>query len=408
MMTNTLMNNLHNNLRRVDDLQNQLSSGRRHANISDNPTALIFESAARNKITRTQHYQEMVSVSRNWLTQAEAGTMEVNKVMRDIYEELARAGGTMTPDDRQNIAKAVGQMKDHFVDSLNTPFGDRFVFGGYNTPGDFATGRNADGLRPFAVNENGDLLFNGFNTSQFDGLPSSLFTMDLSRVVVPPGPRQAMIDAVNDAHASGNYQALNDLIDEGNTPEQIADNMLMLHQLMNDVKSLEVGPGITMPITMNGMNVLFYQVNEPGTGASIMRNAFNTINDVFVSLNGAPERPAIAGDPTTSPPTLSRPLRPASEPLETDDLTWQIGLIQGAQDHMLNLTAEIGGRQRRLDMLEARYERDIINFRQMQSDAADADIAEVIMDIRMAETVYQAALSAGARVIQPTLMDFLR
>jgi flagellar hook-associated protein 3 FlgL len=44
----------------------------------------------------------------------------------------------------------------------------------------------------------------------------------------------------------------------------------------------------------------------------------------------------------------------------------------------------------------------------MKSDAEDADEAELIMRYKMAETVYKAALSTGASIIQPTLMDFLR
>ena len=44
----------------------------------------------------------------------------------------------------------------------------------------------------------------------------------------------------------------------------------------------------------------------------------------------------------------------------------------------------------------------------MKSNAEDVDFAEVIMNQKMAEAVYQASLAAGARIIQPTLMDFLR
>ena len=35
-------------------------------------------------------------------------------------------------------------------------------------------------------------------------------------------------------------------------------------------------------------------------------------------------------------------------------------------------------------------------------------MAEVIMNLKMQENVYQASLSSGARIIQPTLLDFLR
>ncbi|MFP3359319.1 flagellar hook-associated protein FlgL, partial [Planococcus sp. SIMBA_143] len=42
------------------------------------------------------------------------------------------------------------------------------------------------------------------------------------------------------------------------------------------------------------------------------------------------------------------------------------------------------------------------------SDNEDADIERVITDLKTQESVHRAALGVGARIIQPTLMDFLR
>jgi len=70
--------------------------------------------------------------------------------------------------------------------------------------------------------------------------------------------------------------------------------------------------------------------------------------------------------------------------------------------------AEIGGRQNRLDMMNTRFEQDTINYTQMKSDVEDLDQAEAIMNYSMAEAVYRAALSVGGRILQPTLVDFLR
>jgi flagellar hook-associated protein 3 FlgL len=44
----------------------------------------------------------------------------------------------------------------------------------------------------------------------------------------------------------------------------------------------------------------------------------------------------------------------------------------------------------------------------MMSDNEDADTAKVITDLTSEESVQRAALSVGARVIQPTLVDFLK
>ncbi|KPD00119.1 flagellar hook-associated protein FlgL [Geobacillus sp. BCO2] len=44
----------------------------------------------------------------------------------------------------------------------------------------------------------------------------------------------------------------------------------------------------------------------------------------------------------------------------------------------------------------------------MLSDNEDVDLEKVITDLKTQESVHRAALAVGARVIQPTLVDFLR
>jgi len=343
MLTNTLLSNLNMNLGRMDKLQNQLSSGRKFGHISDDPSALIYGQAARNKLARLSHFQDTVETAQSWLTQAEAGVMELNKVVGAVYEELVSAGSVKTVEDKKNLAAVVGQLLDHYVDTLNTAYGDRFVFGGYNTPGDFADGRGSDGIKPFFFDKDTSVLyFNGLDISQFDRMTPAQF-------------EQALIDDP------------------------------IFAQLMNDVVKFDVGPAIEMPVTMGGIEIVFYTTvddnNQP-----IVRNTFNVLLDVYNGINADKPEPGVS----------------------TDELTKMIKTVQDAQNHLLTKTAEIGGRQRRLELLEARYSQDNLNYEKMRSDAEDAEMAEVIMFLKMAETVYQAALSAGARVIQPTLMDFLR
>jgi len=358
------------NLSRMDKLQNQMASGRKFGHISDDPSALIYGQSARNKLAKVSHNQEMVGVAQSWLTQAEAGVMELNKTVAAVYEELVAAGGAKTDEDKKILAMVVGQLREHYLDTLNTSFGDRFVFGGYNTPGDFADGRPPE-LKPFSVQDvlNPDtgrleprLFFNGFDVSQFDGMLSTDF-------------------------------------ESGNTIDP--DVFEVLQKLIGDVKTLDVGPGINMPITQNGLDIVFF-ITRNDSGEAVVRNTFDLLTEIYNAVNGIPEQQA---NPGATPPV---PYMPAVPPLEVEDLTKLIGLIQDSQNHLLTRTAEIGGRQRRLELLEARYAQDVLNYEQMRSDSEDADMAEVIMYLKMAETVYQAALSAGARIIQPTLMDFLR
>jgi flagellar hook-associated protein 3 FlgL len=398
MLTNTLLSNLSMNLGRMDKLQNQLSTGRKFAHISDDPSSLIYAQSARNKLARLSHYQEAVSVSKSWLTQAEMGVMELQKVVGAVYEELVSAGSVKTAEDKKILAMVVKQLNDHFVDTLNTSYGDRFVFGGYNTPGDFATGNADDGIKPFVIKD-GELYMNGFNTSLLDGMTIADFDT-LVNAVFPDNPHGFPIPPAApltpgdfgpgnlhpDLDYTDDYLPYLAAWDDWNDALAVAPaglDLQVFQQLFNDVKTLDVGPGISMPVTMNGLDLLFYQI--PGD-PPLMRNVFNVLQDIYDGING------VAPD----------------DPLGTDELTEMIKTIQDAQNHLLTKAAEIGGRQRRLELLDARYSQDFVNYEQMRSDSEDADLAEVIMYLKMAEAVYQAALSAGARVIQPTLMDFLR
>lgn len=75
---------------------------------------------------------------------------------------------------------------------------------------------------------------------------------------------------------------------------------------------------------------------------------------------------------------------------------------------LLTTKSEIGAKVNRMDLVKERIAGDIINFRDLQSQLEDADMAEVIMELMNEENVYRSALSIGARIIQPSLLDFLR
>ena len=371
MLVNNLMRNLNGNYNKVDKLQSMMASGRKFAHISDDPIALIYSQSSRNKLARLSHYQTTVGTAKDWLDQAENGMMELQSIFASAYESCVDAANDgKTDSDKQNIGEVVGQLRGHFVDTLNAAFGDKYVYAGYNTPGDPASGFGGEGIKSFTV-VNGDLHFNGFNLSVFDGMPAKLLSIDLS--------------GLSDADA---LTAINNL---GVTlPAGVTDQMVLdLHKIRSEVLTFDVGPVVSMPVTMNGIDmVLFTGINN--NGDTVVRNAYNVLTDLYYGTNGNPD---------VSPPTT---------PLSAGELTKMIKPLQDAQNHLLTKTAVIGGRTRRLELLEARYEQDAINYERMKSDAEDVDMAEVIMNLRITESVLQSSMSAGARVIQPTLMDFLR
>jgi len=82
--------------------------------------------------------------------------------------------------------------------------------------------------------------------------------------------------------------------------------------------------------------------------------------------------------------------------------------MQRLQDAALANMADLGGRSNRLDFISDRYSIDKINYEQMLADVEGLDLAEAITRLSFAEATYRASLGIGGRILQPTLLDFLR
>ncbi|MCF6410148.1 flagellar hook-associated protein FlgL [Pseudalkalibacillus salsuginis] len=85
--------------------------------------------------------------------------------------------------------------------------------------------------------------------------------------------------------------------------------------------------------------------------------------------------------------------------------------LSNLDTHMDNNTAEraeLGARYNRVEMISDRVAEQEVIASRILSDNEDADMERVITDLKTQESIHRAALAAGARIIQPTLMDFLR
>lgn len=93
---------------------------------------------------------------------------------------------------------------------------------------------------------------------------------------------------------------------------------------------------------------------------------------------------------------------------ETEIVGQKLDDIDEIIKNTLNIRAELGAKVNRLDLTLNRIESDALNQKRLLSENEDADIAEVIMNMKMAESVYLSSMAVGTRIIQPTLVDFLR
>lgn len=139
---------------------------------------------------------------------------------------------------------------------------------------------------------------------------------------------------------------------------------------------VEIGEGITTELNLDGKKI-FGIDDTPGNPDSI----FATLTNMSINLKNG-ELDKVGGE------DLAR----FDTHIET----------------LLSARSEIGAKVNRIDMTMNRLEGSEASYTKVLSDTEDADTAEVIIKLKEQENLYNATLAAGARIIQPSLVDFLR
>lgn len=78
------------------------------------------------------------------------------------------------------------------------------------------------------------------------------------------------------------------------------------------------------------------------------------------------------------------------------------------QEKVLDMRADVGARMNRVELMKNRLDIQEINTTKQKSLNEDVDYAETITHMATQESIHQAALSVGAKIIQQTLVDFIR
>lgn len=125
---------------------------------------------------------------------------------------------------------------------------------------------------------------------------------------------------------------------------------------------------------------------------------------VRVDLTG----PEAFGDDTTG---LFAVLKDISGHLRAGDsatLTTDLKALDTSSNKLKSTISEIGARYNRITQMKESAQDRLLSVTSQLSDIEDIDLPKTIMEMQLQQTSYQAALAAGAKVIQPSLIDFLR
>jgi flagellar hook-associated protein 3 FlgL len=92
----------------------------------------------------------------------------------------------------------------------------------------------------------------------------------------------------------------------------------------------------------------------------------------------------------------------------TGNLSADLTALDGVAQKMRTGLSDVGAREARLDSLTATNDTRSVGMSASLSAVEDADFAKTVLDLNVQQASYQAALQSTAKVIQSSLLDFLR
>ena len=129
--------------------------------------------------------------------------------------------------------------------------------------------------------------------------------------------------------------------------------------------------------------------------------------DARGSVDAAASGTAVFGDGATS---VFRLLDDIADHVVNDpaSVAGDLNALDARKTSVLQTLTDVGVRYNRADSAATTADNNVLSLSTTLSGIEDIDLPKTIMDLQLQQTTYQAALSATAKVLQPSLMDFLR
>jgi flagellar hook-associated protein 3 FlgL len=156
-------------------------------------------------------------------------------------------------------------------------------------------------------------------------------------------------------------------------------------------------------------------------GTTSGERAFDPVTAAYVGDDGQVVRRVDGGDPVRVDVSAAAAFGPSgssvfdllsqvADHLESDPtaLSGDLGRLADALNRLLTAVTDAGTRYGRLEGVRQSTADRLIETRSSLATVESIDLPATIVEMQMQQVAYQAALGATARVLQPTLLDFLR
>lgn len=379
----------------------QMATGKRVINPSDDPRAASQALAVSQSIATTQQYMDTRITARNTLSQVDSVLDSVFYAITSARTLILQAAnGTLSDADRQSLASDLNGIYETMLGLANTTDGNgNYLFGGYqNSSPPFvvdSTGAayvgddnvqvlQVDATRQMPVQESGSAIFmsvpNGAGYVAEAGA-------DNSGNLTFTGP-----SVTNAGHPNyGSHFALEFQVDGDSVTYTVTDT----DTVDGDVEvegpiPYEAG----QQIDLGGLSITLDGVPEDGDTLAVgpaeqmNTNVFTTFEKAIAALETPIETPA---DQAAFNNTMNTVLR------EFDN----------ALDNVLTVRASVGAKLNELDVLDTVGNDRMINYEQTRSDLIDLDYHQAISEYVMRQVGLQAAQQTFVGIQGLSLFNYM-
>lgn len=143
----------------------------------------------------------------------------------------------------------------------------------------------------------------------------------------------------------------------------------------------ELAPGVIMDIGINGGNFFKENYNDADVTGKVDptgKGIFSTIDKIIKSLENNGDTSSLLGD------------------------------LDKNMENITTIRTECGAMQNRLSDMHDKNDSETFNMTGLLAKTYDIDLPETYMQAKVMESVYQASLNVGARILQPSILDYLR
>ena len=413
MINNTMSSNLQRHQKDMDNIQNQLATGKKVRVPRDNPVAATNQMLYRSRLSEVEQYIKNVEESSSKLNEVDTALQSTTRIFHRIRVLAVQgANGIYSNFElKEAAATEINQLLEELVNIANTKGSTgRSVFGGHKTgteeqPNPFVpiymtltAGRQGDAMigveyrgntgqqmrevgkgEYMDINIPGNSVFWATNQTLSSNMDATDYTASSGQIIKIDGKEIAVsagdnldiiIDKINNSGASvkASKGGRNNLILDSTTP----------HQIWLEDK----GSGTVL----QDLGLINRSFPEPPNNIDPTANIGGmSIFEMIIQLRDD----LVRGD---------------QELVGGRDL----GLIDMALENILKHTASVGAKQNRVEEIAKRAEYEKGNITEILAKNEGIDYPETIMNFKWLESVHNYALAVGAKTIKPTLMDFLR